>query len=130
MLRLTRKVFVDLAIWMISLGLMMGVVFPFFAMLMGVPAGFVLTPLFFISCISAGVIVAGANIWLARRIVGKRLRMLADRMRLVEGNLRQMSRSQEAGKCTPEACSITVDSEDELGESARAFNYLVEALAS
>jgi diguanylate cyclase (GGDEF)-like protein len=32
--------------------------------------------------------------------------------------------------CSPEACSITVDSEDEIGESALAFNRLVEALSA
>jgi two-component system cell cycle response regulator len=33
-------------------------------------------------------------------------------------------------KCTPEECFINIDSEDEIGESGQAFNYLVEALAS
>ena len=30
MIRLTRKVFTDLTIWMIGLGLLMGLIFPFF----------------------------------------------------------------------------------------------------
>ena len=129
MIRLTRKVFSDLAIWMIGLGLFMGVIFPFFVVMMGVPSEQVLTLWFFAACMTAGFIVGGANIWLARKVVGRRLRMLADRMRFVETSLREISRSGDIGKCTPDACFITVDSEDEIGESGKAFNYLVESLA-
>lgn len=129
MIRLTRKVFSDLAIWMIGLGLFMGVIFPFFVVMMGVPSEQVLTLWFFAACMTAGFIVGGANIWLARKVVGSRLRMLADRMRFVETSLREISRSGDIGKCTPDACFITVDSEDEIGESGKAFNYLVESLA-
>jgi hypothetical protein len=37
MLRLTREVFVDLSIWMIGFGLLIGLVFPFFALSLGIP---------------------------------------------------------------------------------------------
>ena len=47
MIRITRKVFTDLAIWMIGLGLLMGLVFPFFVEAMGIPAPYMLTPWFF-----------------------------------------------------------------------------------
>lgn len=130
MIRLTRKVFADLAIWMTGFGLVMGLVFPFFVVMMGVPAESVLTPWFFTATMTAGFIVGGVNIWLARNVVGSRLHTLADRMRFVEANLREISRTGYADKCTPEICHIQVDSEDEIGESGRAFNYLVEALAS
>ena len=78
---------------------------------------------------TAGFIVGGANIWLARNVVGSKLHILADRMRFVEANLMEISRTGDANKCTPEACYIPVDSEDEIGESGKAFNYLVKALA-
>ena len=45
--RLTKKVFTDLAIWMTGLGLLMGVVFPFFVMAFGVPSNYVLSAKFF-----------------------------------------------------------------------------------
>lgn len=130
MIRLTRKVFTDLAIWMTGLGLVMGLVFPFFVVMMGVPADYVLTPWFFAATMTAGFIVGGTNIWLARDVVGSRLHILADRMRFVETNLMEISRTGDMNKCTPEACHIPVDSEDEIGESGKAFNYLVEALAA
>ncbi|MDO9010484.1 MAG: diguanylate cyclase [Gallionella sp.] len=130
MIRLTRKVFTDLAIWMTGLGLVMGVLFPFFAVMMGVPTEYVLTPGFFAATMAAGFIVGGVNIWLARSIVGSRLHILAERMRFVESNLMKISRTGDINNCTPEACHIPVDSEDEIGESGKAFNYLVEALAA
>jgi two-component system cell cycle response regulator len=36
--RMTRKVFVDLAIWMVGFGLFIGLVFPFAIVPLGVPA--------------------------------------------------------------------------------------------
>jgi two-component system, cell cycle response regulator len=130
MIRLTRKVFTDLAIWMTGLGLIMGLVFPFFVVMMGVPTEYVLTLLFFAATMTAGFIVGGANIWLARNVVGSKLHILADRMSFVEANLMEISQTGDVNKCTPEICYIPVDSEDEIGESGKAFNYLVKALAA
>lgn len=130
MVRLTRKVFTDLAIWMIGLGLLVGLVFPPFVTLMGVPTHLVLTWWFVEACVSAGVIVAAANIGITRAVVGKRLSLLADRMQHVEANLLNDSRVGEADRCASESCHIVVDSEDEIGQSAQAFNSMVTALAA
>lgn len=130
MIRLTRKVFHDLAIWMIAFGLLIGVVFPFFVVLMGFPFERALSPTFFLACMAAGCIVGSVNIGLARSVVGQRLRRLAGRMQWVENHLKEMKEEGALNACTPEACSLPVDSEDEIGESARAFNHLVEALSS
>ena len=130
MIRITQKVFNDLGIWMIGLGLLMGVIFPFFVVLMGVPSEMVFTPWFFAACMGAGFLVGAANIALARDVVGKRLRLLAERMHVVEQNLEHMAAGGSMEDCSPEECYITIDSTDEIGESARAFNSLVEALAA
>ena len=130
MIRMTRKVFTDLAIWMIGFGLLMGIIFPFFTYGMGVEASKALTLWFLLACMIAGFIVGTVNIILARKVVGTRLRLLAGRMRLVESNLKEVTKTGNMEKCTPEECFINVDSEDEIGESGHAFNYLVEALAS
>jgi len=129
MIRLTRKVFVDLTIWMIGLGLLMGLVFPFFVALMGIPARSVLTPWFFAACMAAGLIVGAANVRLARVVVGHRLRILAERMRHVTDNLEEVAAGSDLSRCKPDDCLLTVDSEDEIGESAQAFNELVQTLA-
>ena len=129
MIRLTRKVFTDLAIWMIGLGLLMGLIFPFFVALMGIPARSVLTPWFFGACMAAGLIVGATNIGLARLVVGRRLRILAERMHHVASNLEDVAGGSDLSRCKPDECLLTVDSEDEIGESSQAFNHLVQTLA-
>jgi len=128
-MRITKKVFHDLALWMIAFGLAIGAVFPFFVILLGVPARTALTPTFFLACLGAGALVGGINFVLARAVVGSRMRLLARGMTHVEENLLSMATSGEMDRCTPEECLIEVDSEDEIGESATVFNRLVEALA-
>lgn len=128
MVRLTRKVFTDLAIWMIGLGVLIGVLFPSFVVVMGVPSSLAFTWWFFAACISAGIVVGGVNIGLARIVIGRRLKVLSQRMGMVETNLRAIAPSGDLDKCAPQECFVEIDSDDELGESAMAFNHLVEAL--
>ena len=78
--RLTSRVFADLAIWMMGFGLLIGLVFPPFCLLLGLPASQVLTPLFYASTVVAGLVVGAVNFALSRLVVGRRLRLLADRM--------------------------------------------------
>ena len=127
--RLTKKVFTDLAIWMTGLGLFMGIVFPFFVMLLGVPSGYVLTAEFFVATIGAGLVVGVTNQFLSRAVVGSRLRFMRSKMAKVEGTLRNATVADDEAACTPDKCKITVDSDDELGDAAASFNRLVEALA-
>ncbi len=128
--RLTRRVFTDLGIWMMGLGLVMGVAFPFFVMAFGVPSRYVLTPVFFLATVGAGLAVGASNQFLSRIVVGSRLRFMRSRMSRVEENLRASIYSDDPSACTPESCSIPVDSDDELGDAAASFNRLVEALAA
>jgi two-component system cell cycle response regulator len=128
-MRITKGVFRDLAIWMVGFGLCIGIVFPFFAMVLGVPSAVALRPVFFVACLGAGALVAAINYGLCRRIVGVRLRALANGMNDVERNLNAVASDGELSHCTPEDCMIPVDSEDEIGESAAAFNRLVESLS-
>jgi two-component system, cell cycle response regulator len=129
-MRITRKVFYDLAIWMVGFGVSIGIVFPFFVMMLGTPQDIALKPSFFAACLGAGALAGIINYALARWIVGSRLRLLANSMSHVEQNLNAITFSGDLSRCTTENCSIVVDSEDEIGESARAFNRLVEALSS
>lgn len=128
MFRITRKVFSDLSIWMIGLGLLMGIIFPFFVAWMGIPDLYVFTPMFFIACIAAGIIVGALNITLARTVVGSRLKLLANRMQFVTHKFQQIKRGTNREDCNPEECMVLVDSEDEIGLSAKAYNNLVETL--
>lgn len=129
-MRITRKVFHDLAIWMVGFGLAIGVVFPFFTLMLGVPRDNALTPTFFFACLCAGALAGIINYGLAHWVVGLRLRILSNSMHHVEENLRALGSGGDLLACTPEKCAIPVDSDDEIGESARAFNRLVESLAN
>ncbi|MCZ7628003.1 MAG: GGDEF domain-containing protein [Microthrixaceae bacterium] len=62
-------------------------------------------------------------------MVESKLRFLRSRMARVEQTLRDALYSDGAAECTPESCSVPVDSDDEIGEAAASFNRLVEALA-
>jgi len=130
MVRITRKVFTDLSIFMIGLGLLIGIIFPFFVSWMGIPQEYVFKPWFFVACITAGIIVGAINIRLARAIVGSRMKLLGNRMQYVTQNLQQIKEGKDINTCDAEKCKITVDSQDEIGESAQAFNSLVETLFS
>ncbi len=127
--RLTSKVFVDLAIWMTGFGLLIGLIFPPFCLLLGLPADRILTPLFYASTLTAGLVVGAVNFGLARLVVGRRLRLLADRMGTVEERLGQAVYTQDWSACDPEACALPVDSSDEVGAAAGSFNRLIRTLA-
>ena len=72
--RLTSRVFTDLAIWMAGFGLLIGLIFPPFCLLLGLPAERVISPLFYGATLTAGAVVGAVNFALARLVVGRRLR--------------------------------------------------------
>jgi HAMP domain-containing protein len=123
--RLSSKVLVDLRLWMIGFGLLIGLMFPFVVVLLGVPPNIALRPSFFAATLIAGLVVAEVNHTLARAVVGVRLRSLAGGMQRVEESLVNASNSGDWAGCDPEACMVPVDSTDELGEVAASFNRLV-----
>lgn len=128
-MRITKKVFTDLALFMIGFGLLIGIIFPFFVIAMGVPKEYILTPIFVFLCIFAGIFVGTMNIIFARVIVGNRLKLLASKMEYVKNKLGQGLTSSELKGCE-ENCIIKVDSEDVIGDSAKAFNELVLTLSN
>ena len=127
--RLTAKVFTDLAIWMTAFGLLIGLVFPLFCLALGLPVDRVLSPLFFASTVTAGLLVGGVNFGLARLVVGRRLRRLATTMETVEEQLAGAMVDHDWSGCDPERCALPVDSADEVGAAASAFNRLIRTLA-
>lgn len=128
--RLTSKVMVDLQLWMAGFGLLIGLMFPFVMVLLGVPSDIALRPLFFLATIVAGSIVAGVNMTIARAVVGVRLRGLAASMQKVDQSLVEAAFKGDWSSCDPAGCSVPVDSADEFGEVATSFNKLVGGLAT
>ncbi|HEY9053698.1 MAG TPA: GGDEF domain-containing protein [Rectinemataceae bacterium] len=130
MVRITKRVFTDLAIFMMGFGLLIGLFFPFFLDLLGVPPSLSMAPWFFLVCMAAGLVVGLVNILLARGVVGARISELAGRMRYISGHLIQDEPEEIIQHCKPDQCLIPVDSEDLIGESASAYNILVQSLFS
>ena len=126
---ITKKVFLDLCIFMIILGIIVGLIFPFYSLMLGTPSLYVLNPSFIISSVAAGIFVGFFNYFLAKKIVGKRIRILAERMNKVQDIISMRNESATYIDCDDSSCKIDVDSKDELGDAAIAFNALVSALA-
>ncbi len=126
--RLTKTLFRDLAIWMVAFGLLIGATFPLFALMLGIRPEHALNLRFYLATIGAGITAGGLNFLLARLVVRPRLRLLAQRMHVVADAIRRGTYDDERQACTLEQCLVTVDSRDELGEAAEAFNGLVAAM--
>lgn len=62
MIRLTKRVFSDLAIFMMGFGMLVGVAFPFFMVILGMSPDIAYTWWFFTVCILAGLFVGAVNI--------------------------------------------------------------------
>jgi two-component system, cell cycle response regulator len=128
--RLTGAVMVDLRLWMLGFGLLIGIAFPFVVVLLGVPRDIALRPSFFAATLMAGLVVAEVNHLFARAVVEVRLRSLVAGMQRVEGSLVDATFSGDWSACDPTACTVPVDSTDELGEVATSFNRLVVGLST
>ncbi len=96
MATITKKVFNDLALWMIGFGLLVGILFPFFLILVGVSHDITSALWFRLACIIAGLMVGLVNIILAKNVVEKRVRNLASHMSEIENHLHEIS-----GKMNP-----------------------------
>ncbi|MBE9562191.1 MAG: diguanylate cyclase, partial [Proteobacteria bacterium] len=126
--RITKKLFTDLAIWMIGFGLLNGALFPLFAYGLGVEAEQVFTITFWAATITAGLVAGIINYTLAMLVVRPRLKILANHMHIVKSTISDANFTGNWSNCSADICRVEVDSDDEIGESARAFNDLVEAL--
>ena len=114
MIRLTKGVFYDLAIWMMGFGMLVGVVFPFFMDFLGMDPSTVYTLWFFSVCIFSGLLVGAVNILLARWIVGGRLNMLSAHMGKIEDKLHNDQR-QRLLVTVPPGTATSSDSTDAIG---------------
>ena len=126
--RITKKLFTDLAIWMIGFGLLNGAMFPFFAYMLGMESEQVFTITFWAATITAGLVAGIINYTLAMLVVRPRLKILAKHMHIVKNTISDANFTGNWSSCSQDICQVEADSDDEIGESARAFNNLVEAL--
>ena len=125
----TGRVFTDLGVVMAGFGLLVGVAFPPVAVGLGVAPAQAFRPLFWGACLVAGLVVGGIGWLLCRRIVGRRIALLADRTGFVAAAISRATVSGDWTGCDPDRCHISLESDDELGSAADAFNELVGELA-
>jgi len=96
--------------------------------LLGVPAQYATTAVFRAACLAAGLVLGGANWLLARYVIGTRLRLLAGRIGEVAQTVGDpVAAAQVPGRPAADL-ALPVDSADDLGSAARAFNALLAAL--
>jgi diguanylate cyclase (GGDEF)-like protein/PAS domain S-box-containing protein len=124
--RLTARVFWDLAIYMVGLGLAVGLVFPPFATALGVPGIYAERMSFRAACLVAGFLVGAMSYAICRWAVGGRLAILSAHLRRVAEAVAQASRTGDWSASS--SARIRVDSDDQLGKTAQAFNSLLDAL--
>lgn len=75
-----RNEFSRLGLMMIGLGVVVGVIFPPFMLLLGVPQEIAIRPVVFMATIACGVALGGFNIALARILIGRRIAAIKDTM--------------------------------------------------
>lgn len=126
----SKHVFRALAWGMVSMGILMGAIFPLVAVQMGISASLALSPAFVGTTLAAGLIVGGLNFGLASKIVRPRLRNLTGRMRQVRRAMDRATYSGDWSECDPDVCQLREQAEDELGDVADSYNALLQALHS
>jgi diguanylate cyclase (GGDEF)-like protein len=124
--RLTSRVFWDMAIYMVCLGLVVGLVFPPFALLLGVPSDITERPIFRSACLAAGFLVGAMNYALCRGVVGGRMEVLGRHLRSATSVITSATRTGDWSAAVFER--LAVDSNDQIGEAGRAFNSLLGAV--
>lgn len=125
-----RNTFISLAVRMIGFGILIGIVFPFFMLMLGVPKTVAFSALFVASCVIAGIVVGFVNILITSVTVERKLKTLTKKMGEVKDSIITISENGRIGECNPEHCSILVDTDDEFGRSAQAFNELIGSFAN
>ena len=124
--RLTSRVFWDMAIYMVGLGLVVGLIFPPFAVILGVPGAIAGRPIFHTACLVAGFMVGAMNYALCRGVVGGRMEVLGGHLRAATSSITSATHSGDWSEAVFER--IDVDSNDQIGEAGRAFNSLLGAV--
>ena len=125
--RISKKLFVDLALWMLGFGFLMGISFPYFMLALGFDKSQVLTPEFYSATLIAGFLVALINFAMVRSIIGWRLALQTERMRSVSDVVRQQAVHEEL-ELDASSLKLIVDSDDDVGDAARSFNELIDSL--
>jgi diguanylate cyclase (GGDEF)-like protein len=111
---------------MVALGLAMGLIFPPFVVLLGVPETFAYRSIFRLACLVAGFSVGAMNYALVKGVVGGRMEVLGGHLRSATASITSATQTGDWSEALFER--ITVDSHDQIGEAGLAFNSLLGAV--
>ena len=126
--RLTRSIFLDQFLLMQGVGVLIGLAFPKFLVLYGFEAESVLTLEFYLVCQVAGQVVGLISFLLVSTVIRPHLKLLANRMQDIAEGLQKKTFSEHAVQCDDDLCQIRVDSRDEIGVTAKAYNRMLTSL--
>lgn len=123
--RETRSVFRTLFFSMMLFGVFVGTQFPLFTnqILHTTDA---LSPVFYLLCVGAGLVVGLFNFFLFKIVVSKELSRLLIGMRKINESMDQALHAQKQFEL---ACALEVNSNDLIGDVAQTFNNMSVAIA-
>lgn len=126
--RLTKSIFWDQFLFMQFVGVLIGLAFPHFLAWYGFPANKVLTLEFNIISQIAGQVVGLVSFLLISTVIRPHLKLLSQKMEVIAEGLKNKDFLQEETTCNEEFCGIEVESNDEIGTTAKAYNEMLHAL--
>jgi len=126
--RLTKSIFIDQFIYMQIVGVLIGLVFPNFLVFYGFPPEEVLTWQFYLVSLIAGQIVGLTSFLMISMVIRPHLKQLSQKMQDIATGLHEKDFLDYSAKCHDDLCLMKVESSDEIGVSANAYNELLTAL--
>lgn len=113
---------------MLGFGLLIGIIFPYIVVKLGLPPEIAYKASFVIVCIVAGLIVGGVNILFARLFIERKISKLSDYMNMVNDKLTSTSVLNEDISEQFEDFELCLMASDKIGDNARAFKSLLATL--
>lgn len=126
---ITGRILTEAGVYMCAFGLAIGLVFPYFVVLLGVESAVAFQPLFVLSTVVAGMVVGVVGTFIVRRTVGRPLRRVAESMTHVRDQIAHANSTGDQSTIAAEDTRLDIASNDELGDCARSFNTLLDELA-
>jgi diguanylate cyclase (GGDEF)-like protein len=128
MYRITKSIFKDVQIYMLLLGLSVGLLFPFFLVfVMHFPKSDIFRIEVFAATFLAGLALGFLNYTLTKFVIAKRFEIFNSSLSSIASKLGDTHNSQI---CIDSSnCTISVDSEDSIGNASKSVNLLIDALS-
>jgi len=128
MKRFTSSVSQDLFLIMVSFGILIGLILPFFTQfVLQLPSSQVLNLTFFIMCVTAGIIVGIFKFSIFRLVVYRFLREMRSKINEFREKLNKYYWDRTL-QCLPEECHLDMASADVIGSLVEDFNHFIDTI--